>query len=103
MTPAGEPIVSDDWNRHWSTFGDAVAGNPATSYRSRLILKMLGPVPDDAVILEIGCGQGEFAMHLAKLYPRADVRGIDFSAEGVRRATWQPRRRIARLVRSSAT
>ena len=87
MTSAGGPAVYDDWNRHWSTFGDAVAGNPATAYRSRLILKMLGPLDDDDVILEIGCGQGEFALHLARLYPQAEVRGIDVSREGVRRAT----------------
>jgi len=87
VTAAGEPDVNDDWNRHWGTFGDAVAGNPATAYRTRLILGLLGPVADGAVILEIGCGQGEFALHLAQLYPRADVRGIDVSAEGVRRAT----------------
>jgi SAM-dependent methyltransferase len=48
---------------------------------------MLGPVGDDDVILEIGCGQGEFALHLARLYPQAEVRGIDVSREGVRRAT----------------
>jgi SAM-dependent methyltransferase len=87
VTAAGEPVVNDDWNRHWSTFGDAVEGNPATAYRSRLILEMLGPISDGAVILEIGCGQGEFALHLAELYPQAEVWGIDMSAEGVRRAT----------------
>ena len=38
------------------------------------------------MILEIGCGQGEFALHLAMRYPQADVRGIDVSREGVRRA-----------------
>jgi SAM-dependent methyltransferase len=87
VTSAGGPAVHDDWNRHWSTFGDAVAGNPATAYRSRLILKMLGPLGDDDVILEIGCGQGEFALHLTRLYPQTEVRGIDVSREGVRRAT----------------
>jgi len=79
-------VVNDDWDRHWSAFGDAVAGNPATLYRSRLVLKLLEPVADDAVILEIGCGQGEFALHLAQLYPQAEIRGIDASTEGVRRA-----------------
>ncbi|MGD0312774.1 MAG: class I SAM-dependent methyltransferase [Acidimicrobiales bacterium] len=78
--------MSDDWNRHWSAFGDAVEGNPGTAYRTRLILEMLGPVPDGAVVLEIGCGQGEFALQLARRYPRSEVGGIDVSAEGVRRA-----------------
>ncbi len=86
MTTAGKPDVTDDWDRHWSTFGDAVAGNPGTSYRTRLILDALGPIPDGTVLLEIGCGQGEFALQLAGRYPQADVRGIDISAEGVKRA-----------------
>ena len=86
VTSDGTPPVNDDWNRHWSAFGDEVAGNPATAYRSRLILKLLEPVADNAVILEFGCGQGEFALHLARLYPQAEVRGIDVSTEGVRRA-----------------
>jgi SAM-dependent methyltransferase len=86
LTPSGTPAVSDDWNRHWSAFGDAVEGNPGTAYRTRLILEMLGPVPDDSVVLEIGCGQGEFALQLARRFPHAEVGGIDVSAEGVRRA-----------------
>jgi SAM-dependent methyltransferase len=85
VTAAGEPLVHDDWDRHWGAFGDAVAGNPATAYRSRLILKMLGPVHPGAMVLEIGCGQGEFALGLAQLFPQAEVRGIDVSTEGVRR------------------
>ena len=86
MRDTGQP-ESDDWNRHWGTFGDAVSGNPATVYRSRLILRLLGDVDPDAVVLEIGCGQGEFTLLLAETYPHADVRGIDNSAEGVARAT----------------
>ncbi len=86
MTGGGEPVDNDDWNQHWSTFGDAVAGNPATTYRSRLIMELLGRLDDDEVILEIGCGQGEFTLELAAKYPKAEVRGIDASAEGVRRA-----------------
>ena len=45
----------------------------------------------DAVVLEIGCGQGEFTLLLAETYPQADVRGIDNSAEGVVRATQMAR------------
>jgi SAM-dependent methyltransferase len=85
MTVTGQP-ENDDWNRHWEAFGDAVSGNPATAYRCRLILKALGHVDSDAVILEIGCGQGEFTLMLAEAFPQADVRGIDNSAEGIERA-----------------
>jgi tRNA G46 methylase TrmB len=85
MTATGQP-ENDDWNRHWGVFGDAVSGNPATAYRCRLILKALGQVNSDAIILEIGCGQGEFTLMLAETFPHADVRGIDISAEGIERA-----------------
>jgi SAM-dependent methyltransferase len=97
MTVTGQP-ESDDWNRHWGTFGDAVSGNPATAYRCRLILKLLGEIDSDAVVLEIGCGQGELALLLAETFPEADVRGIDNSAEGVVRAA-----RTARERRLSAS
>lgn len=93
LTTVTGQLENDDWNRHWSTFGDAVSGNPATVYRSRLILKLLGKVDSDAVVLEIGCGQGEFTLLLAETYPQADVRGIDNSVEGVERATQMARAR----------
>ncbi len=92
MTRTGQSD-SDDWDRHWGTFGDAVSGNPATVYRSRLILQSLGHVDPDAVVLEIGCGQGEFTLLLAETYPHAIVRGIDSSAEGVMRASQEARTR----------
>jgi 2-polyprenyl-3-methyl-5-hydroxy-6-metoxy-1,4-benzoquinol methylase len=87
ITPEESDI--DDWDRHWSTFGDTVFGNPATVYRSRLILKFLEPVDPAASILEIGCGQGEFALLMAARYREACVRGIDVSEEGVQRANHQ--------------
>jgi SAM-dependent methyltransferase len=92
MTVTGRP-ENDDWNRHWEAFGDAVSGNPATAYRCRLILRALGQVDPDAVILEIGCGQGEFTLMLAETFPQADVRGIDNSAEGIERAARAARAR----------
>lgn len=77
----------DDWDRHWNAFGDAVAGNPATAYRGRLILKLLGPVAVGESVLEIGCGQGQLSLRLASLYPGATITGIDASVEGIRHAT----------------
>lgn len=38
-------------------------------------------------ILEIGCGTGEGSLFLAREFPRATVRGVDISAEMIRRAT----------------
>jgi SAM-dependent methyltransferase len=92
MTVAGH-TENDDWDRHWGTFGDAVSGNPATAYRSRLILRSLGDVDSNAVLLEIGCGQGELTLLMAETYPHVVVRGIDNSVEGVMRARMTARAR----------
>ena len=101
MTAAGQP-ESDDWNRHWGTFGDAVSGNPATAYRCRLVLKFLGEIDSDAVVLEIGCGQGELALLLAETFPEAHVRGIDNSAEGViARRSDRARTPVVRVLRAT--
>jgi len=42
------------------------------------------PVPERA--LEIGCGEGEGVLFLAREFPAARVRGVDRSAEAIRRA-----------------
>jgi ubiquinone/menaquinone biosynthesis C-methylase UbiE len=43
------------------------------------------PTPPERV-LEIGCGDGERVLFLAREYPSARVRGVGSSAEGVRKA-----------------
>lgn len=43
------------------------------------------PVPERALV--IGCGDGEPALFLAREFPAARVRGVDRSAERVRRAS----------------
>lgn len=37
--------------------------------------------------LEIGCGNGEATLFLAREFPRARVRGVDASAQAIRRAS----------------
>jgi ubiquinone/menaquinone biosynthesis C-methylase UbiE len=50
-------------------------------------------------VLEIGCGDGEAVLFLAREYPSARVRGVDASAEAIReavsRAGLDPEGRIA--------
>ena len=77
----------DDWDDHWTTFGDPALGNPANDYRNRLILHLLGTPDRDATILDIGKGQGQLGILLRTNYPDTRVVGIEYSSEGVRRAT----------------
>ena len=76
----------DNWDRHWATFGDAAEGNPANVYRRHLILKLLGQPEVGAVLLDIGSGQGEFAIAFKSLHPEVEVWGVEYSALGVMRS-----------------
>ena len=75
----------DDWDDHWDKYGEAAKGNPANDYRHAMVLKLLGPLPEGAVVLDIGSGQGQFAVDLQAANPQASVFGVEYSAEGVRR------------------
>ena len=76
----------DDWDRHWEHFGQAASVNPAVSYRRRLITELLGTLSSTDRLLDIGSGQGELAIELKLAYPDAQVRGIEYALEGVRRS-----------------
>jgi SAM-dependent methyltransferase len=83
--PAGQPDP-DDWDYHWEVYGEAAQTNPANRYRRRLILDLLGRPRTGSTVLDIGSGQGEFAIHLADSYPDLTVWGVENSASGVLRA-----------------
>jgi 2-polyprenyl-3-methyl-5-hydroxy-6-metoxy-1,4-benzoquinol methylase len=82
------PSIPDpnDWDHHWDAYGEAAEGNPANVYRRRLILKLLGRPPAGSTVLDIGSGQGEFAVHLQSTYPDVAVWGVEYSAAGVERS-----------------
>ena len=82
--PEGAQI--DDWDHHWDSYGEAAEGNPANDYRRSLVRKLLGRPPAGSVVLDIGSGQGELAIHVRELYPDVAVRGVEYSASGVRRS-----------------
>jgi len=82
----------DDWDDHWDKYGEAAKGNPANDYRHAMVLKLLGELPKGAVVLDIGSGQGQFAIDLQAANPQASVFGVEYSAEGVRRANEQAAR-----------
>jgi SAM-dependent methyltransferase len=74
------------WDHHWDAYGEAAEGNPANDYGHALILKLLGRPTTGSSVLDIGSGQGQFALQLKAMYPDLAVRGVEFSAEGVARS-----------------
>ncbi len=76
----------DNWDEHWDKYGEAAEGNPANDYRHAMILKLLGPLRAGSTVLDIGSGQGQFAIGLQAQNPRVNVWGVEYSSEGVRRS-----------------
>jgi SAM-dependent methyltransferase len=83
--PGSQAPDPDDWDHHWDAYGEAAEGNPANLYRRRLVMSLLGRPPAGATVLDIGSGQGEFAIHLQGTYPDIAVWGVEYSAAGVER------------------
>jgi SAM-dependent methyltransferase len=83
--PTSSPALPprNEWDDHWEAFAGSGSLNPAQGFRRRLVLSLLvlgrGPVR----VLEIGSGQGDLSAELAARYPRAELRGIDYSRTGI--------------------
>jgi 2-polyprenyl-3-methyl-5-hydroxy-6-metoxy-1,4-benzoquinol methylase len=84
--PGTAPPDPNDWDHHWDAYGEAAEGNPANVYRRNLIRALLGRPPAGATVLDIGSGQGEFAIDLQRSYPDLAVWGVEYSAAGVARS-----------------
>jgi SAM-dependent methyltransferase len=76
----------DDWDDHWDTIGEFSLRNPANAYRHKMVMQLLGDVRPGSVLLDIGSGQGQFALDFSRNRPDVQVYGVEYSAEGVRRA-----------------
>jgi SAM-dependent methyltransferase len=75
----------DDWDSHWTSYAESAALNPAQTYRRKLVFELLGlgAAPRPVRLLELGCGQGDFARDVAAEYPHVEIAGVDLSATGV--------------------
>jgi SAM-dependent methyltransferase len=82
----GQDVDPNDWDHHWDAIGEASERSPANDYRHELILKLLGRPPAGSAVLDIGSGQGQFALRLQATYPDVAVWGVENSAEGVARS-----------------
>lgn len=86
VVPYAGQLDSNDWDHNWDSFGEAALGNPANEYRAALILKLLGRPPAGSTVLDIGSGQGQFALWLQRMFPDITVWGVEYSATGVERS-----------------
>lgn len=83
MNPSAS--VQDDWDRHWTEFGEAAEAGPSPKYRKRLIHELLAEAGCSAksTVLDIGSGRGELTESILAAYPGARAVGLELSATGV--------------------
>ena len=74
---------SDDWNRHWHSYAESAARNPAQEYRRRLILSLLTADGQPRRVLDIGAGTGDLAEAISHSVPDTEILGLDVSVEGL--------------------
>lgn len=75
--------IFDDWPEQYDVWFETPMGRLIKSYESKLILRMLTPVPGE-VILDVGCGTGIFTKDI--LEAGARVVGLELSFTMLSRA-----------------
>jgi SAM-dependent methyltransferase len=75
---------ADDWDAHWDDFDAAASRNPAQAYRRRLVAALLERQGQPTRLLDVGSGQGDFAVEALVRWPGLDLLGLEYSASGVR-------------------
>jgi cyclopropane fatty-acyl-phospholipid synthase-like methyltransferase len=65
---------------------DRVIAPAVLAMGERIAGELAGQIADDAQVLDVGCGGGHLALDIAARRARAQVTGLDLSAEQVARA-----------------
>jgi 2-polyprenyl-3-methyl-5-hydroxy-6-metoxy-1,4-benzoquinol methylase len=76
-------VELDDWDRHWQEYASSAEDNPAQMMRRRLIVRLLGLSGAGDRVLDVGSGQGDLLRELQRMYPAAELCGLEYSQAGV--------------------
>ncbi|HKH23195.1 MAG TPA: class I SAM-dependent methyltransferase [Solirubrobacterales bacterium] len=86
--PVAWPLLRGPSHRFWQARAAdwGGAGRSSPEYLAALAAGLLHVHPEPERALDLGTGHGEAALLVAREFPRARVRGVDFSEEMIRRA-----------------
>jgi SAM-dependent methyltransferase len=68
---------------HWAAYADAASLNPAQGMRHRLALRALRQLGPIEVLLDAGCGQGDFLVKASQEQIAKQLVGLELSETGV--------------------
>lgn len=95
-----ETTARDDWDEHWQRYAAAARANPAQHLRHGLVLSALksaSTLPTEC-LLDIGSGQGDLLVRLARAAVAEEYAGFELSESGVTIARGKlPSARILRV------
>jgi SAM-dependent methyltransferase len=83
LAPADQAAQRDDWDRHWVDYAEAAEQNPAQRYRRQVVFELLELGDEGARVLDVGSGQGDFAVELLRRHPNAKLLGLEVSEAGI--------------------
>jgi SAM-dependent methyltransferase len=105
LWPLLRPWTHRFWEQQAATWGDRV-NRSSPEYLAPLAAALLFVRPDPERALDLGTGLGDAALLIAREFPQARVRGVDFSEEMIRRAQGRigldPEGRVAFRVADAA-
>jgi SAM-dependent methyltransferase len=104
--PVAWPLIKGLSHSYWERRAPTWGERSSADYLAALGAALLR-VPEPERALDIGTGMGDAALLVAREFPRARVRGVDFSEEMVRRAQSRigldPEGRVAFRVADAAS
>lgn len=77
--------VAAQWGKEWTVSPDSVinTSNISEKYKVMIFERILRQLPEDAAVLEIGCGNGAWLRLLRERHPKLKAFGLDVSSEAV--------------------
>jgi SAM-dependent methyltransferase len=104
--PVAWPLVRGLSHSYWESRAPTWGERSGHEYLAALAAALLH-VPEPERALDVGTGMGDGALLIAREFPRARVRGVDFSEEMIRRAQARigldPEGRVAFRVADAAS
>jgi 2-polyprenyl-3-methyl-5-hydroxy-6-metoxy-1,4-benzoquinol methylase len=86
MTSPSSPAETiDNWDSHWSDFGEAISSNPAQVMRHNLVIQLFAAVrpASGSNVIDFGSGHGDFLEKFQQRFPNMNLLGLELSETGV--------------------
>lgn len=77
--------IAEQWGREWQESSETIIDlkDRLLRYKYRILQNILSQLPEDAKIIEIGCGNSSWLKLLKEKNPKIEIYGLDISQEAV--------------------